>query len=219
MSPAHRQPQASPETATATPAREAAAARRRMAILAAGLDLFAEKGFAATRLEVVAARAGIAKGTIYLHFKDKQDLFQSILLSEAAPLIGRIEVLAQVDAPIDKVLGLIFEVFRTEVIGTRRVEIMRLILTEGARFPQITAFHHREVISRVLSVLRALLARAAARGEIASDAAARFPHLVVAPLLMSVIWQGLFASLEPLDTKALLDAHLDLLTGRKGEHR
>ena len=208
-----------PAKAPAGRARDLAAARRRAEIIAAGLDTFAEQGFAATRLDDVAERAGVAKGTIYLHFKDKQDLFQSILLGEAEPLIVRIEMLGRIDAPIAAILRSVFDLFRTEVIGTRRAEIMRLILTEGRRFPEITAFHHREIISRVLPVLRGIFTRAAERGELASDATARFPHLVVAPLVMSVIWHGLFERIEPLDLKGMFEAHLELITGHTGEPR
>ena len=178
-----------------------------------------QRGHAEQCADDVAARAGVAKGTIYLHFRDKQDLFQSVLLGEAAPLIARIEMLARIDAPIENVLRQIFDIFRTEVAGTRRAEILRLILAEGRRFPEITAFHHREIISRVLPVLRSLLARAAERGELANDLPARFPHLVVAPLLLSILWQGLFAHLEPLNLQALFEAHLQLITGRKREPR
>jgi AcrR family transcriptional regulator len=208
-----------PATPAAERPRDQAAARRRAEILAAGLATFAEQGFAATRLEDVAARAGVAKGTIYLHFKDKQDLFQSVLLGEAAPLIARIEMLAAIDAPIGPMLRQIFDIFRTEIAGTKRADILRLILSEGRRFPDITAFHHREIVSRVLPVLCAMLERAAARGELATDLPARFPHLVVAPLLLSVLWQGLFAHLEPLDLQALFEAHVQLITGRTQEPR
>jgi AcrR family transcriptional regulator len=190
------------------------AADRRQAILDAALDVFSDKGFALARLDDVAVRAGIAKGTIYLHFADKEDLFRTLVTVAAGPVLDRIEQIAAQDLPVAPLLDALFRMFRSEVLGTRRKDIMRLVLTEGGRFPEIAALYHREVISRGLPALRKLLARAAERGELASDAPARFPHLVMAPLLVSLVWDRLFSPFEPLDVGALLEAHRSLLLAR-----
>lgn len=191
-------------------------AARRQAVLDAGLRMFASNGFAATKLEDIARKAGVAKGTIYLHFRDKQDLFEQIVRDAVSPVIGRLEQMAQQsDAPTAELFKIMFEAFRTEVLGTRRKDVLRLVLTEGARFPAIAEFYHREVISRGLPVIRALLLRAVARGELSAEAVADFPQLVIAPLLMAVIWDGLFEPIEPLDVEGLLSAHLELLVGSR----
>lgn len=194
-------------------------ARRRQAVLDAGLRMFASNGFAATKLDDVAKEAGVAKGTIYLHFRDKQDLFEQIVREAVSPVIGRLEQVAQQpDAPAAELFKAMFEVFRTEVLGTTRKDVLRLVLTEGGRFPAIAAFYHREVISRGLPVIRALLVRAGARGELPAEAVADFPQLVIAPLLMAVIWDGLFEPIEALDVEGLFAAHLELLVGsREGQ--
>ena len=197
------------------PRRVLPAADRRQAILDAALDVFAEKGFASARLEDVASRAGIAKGTIYLYFTDKQDLFRNLVTLAAAPVLDRLTAIAAQDLPIALVLDGLFHLFRTEILGTRRKEIMRLVLTEGGRFPAIAELYHAQVISRGLPLMRPMLQRAADRGELASDAAARFPHLVIAPLLAGLIWDGLFSAFEPLDVEGLLNAHRELLLGRR----
>src|SRR5262245_8153531 len=107
---------------------------RRQAILEAALTVFAAEGFAAARLDHVAEQAGVAKGTIYLHFRDKQDLFEQMVREAVSPVIARLEALAQLpDLPADTVLQSVFAVFRTEVLGTRRKDLLRLILTEGPR--------------------------------------------------------------------------------------
>lgn len=192
-------------------------ADRRKAILDAALDVFAERGFAAARLEDVAARAGIAKGTIYLYFADKRALFMELARGAAAPMLERMAALAAIDAPMAQVLPVMADLFREQVLGTRRKEILRLIIAEGVRFPELAEFHHREIISRAIPLLRGMLERAHARGEIASDASARFPQLVMAPLILCVLWDALFGAIEPLDTGALLAAHIELLTGGKGK--
>lgn len=194
---------------------------RRQAILEAALDVFAAEGFAAAKLDDVAEKAGVAKGTIYLHFKDKQDLFEQMVREAVFPVIARLEELAKLpDLPAELVLRAMFEVFRTQVLATRRKDLLRLILTEGPRFPAIAAFYHREVVARGLALMGELLNRARANGELSAEGLARFPQLVVAPLILAVVWDGLFAAIEPLDVEGLLAVHRELLlrgAGSRGE--
>jgi AcrR family transcriptional regulator len=193
---------------------------RRQAILDAGLAQFAAQGFAATKLDDVAAKAGVAKGTIYLYFRDKQDLFEQIVREAVAPVIARIEGMAQLpDVPTQMVVKALFDVFRTEVLGTHRKDVLRLVLTEGPRSPAIAEFYHREVVSRGLRLIGELLERAKAKGELAADGLSKFPQLVFAPLIMAVVWDGLFAEIDPLDVEKMLAVHREvLLSGtRDGE--
>jgi len=188
---------------------------RREAILAAALDEFSARGFAAARLDDVARRAGVAKGTIYLYFRDKEALFQELVRSVISPLIARFETTVEIDLPARVVAERVVELFVREVYGTRRKDVIRLIITEGPRFPKLAEFYYREVISRVIAAVRALLRRAVERGEVAADALMRFPQLLVAPGLVAIIWSGLFDRFEPLDVAALMRTHLDLLFGER----
>ncbi len=104
--------------------------------------------------------------------------------------------------------------FRQEVLGTKRKLLLRLVVSEGPRFPALAEFYYREVVSRGLQMVRTVARKGVADGEFASDAVARFPQLLVAPLLMAVIWDGLFSRLDPLDVEGLLAAHRELLTGK-----
>lgn len=195
-----------------TSSRRERSAERREAILAAALDEFSQAGFAATRLDDVARRAGVAKGTIYLHFRDKEALFQELLRSMLAPIVGRIEALGSVEHSTVTLGESIVELFMREIYETRRKDVIRLILTEGRRFPHLAEFYYREVLSHVLAAMRALLARAVARGE-AAPGLVEFPQLVAAPALIAVVWGGLFERFEPLDVRAMLRTHVDLLFG------
>ena len=188
---------------------------RRAAILAAALKEFAARGFAATRLDDVARRAGVAKGTIYLHFRDKESLFQELVRSMLSPLVGTIEAAALRDLPIRAVLEVIVDLFVNEIYGTRRKDVIRLIIAEGSRFPKLAEFYYHEVIARVLPVVRARLTLAVERGELPHDALARFPQLLVAPALVSIIWNALFGRLAPLDVRELMRAHLEVLFGTR----
>jgi len=190
--------------------REARSAARRETILAAALDVFSERGFEAARLDDVAKRAAIAKGTIYLYFRDKETLFQELIRAMLTPLVGTIETMGQADLPMAQFAERLVDVFVREIYETRRKDVIRLMITEGRRFPQLAEFYYREVLSRILAAMRAILARAAARGE-APAALVDFPQLVAAPGLVAIIWSGLFGRFEPLDVRAMMNAHIALL--------
>ena len=115
--------------------RQAKSEARREAILAAALDEFSTSGFEATRLDDVARRAGIAKGTIYLYFRDKESLFQELIRSMLTPLVGSIEAMGAVDLPMRVIAEHMVELFVREVYETRRKDVIRLMIAEGRRFP------------------------------------------------------------------------------------
>jgi AcrR family transcriptional regulator len=186
-------------------------AARREAILAAALDEFSARGFAATRLDDVARRAGVAKGTIYLHFRDKEALFQELIRSALSPFVAAIEAAPAADLPLRTVAEMLVSAFVREVYGTKRKDIVRLVLAEGRRFPKVAEFYYREVVGRAMAAMRKLVQRSIARGEISNDAIGKFPQLIVAPALVAVIWDGLFDRFEELDAEALMRAHFNLL--------
>lgn len=190
--------------------REARSAARREAILSAALDEFSASGFAATRLDDVARRAGIAKGTIYLYFRDKESLFQELIRTMLTPLVGTIEALGKADLPISALAEHFADLFVREVYETRRKDVIRLMIAEGRRFPNLAEFYYREVLSRIIAAVRALLARAAAHGE-APAGLVDFPQIVAAPGLVAIVWSGLFERFEPLDVRAMMKTHFDLL--------
>ena len=194
-------------------ARARRSAERRSAILAAALEEFAARGFAATRLDDVARRAGVAKGTIYLHFADKETLFQELIRLELSPVVGALEHIAQAEIPVRRLAPQLVEVFVCEIFETRRKDVIRLVITEGPRFPKLAEFYYREVISHVMGAMRALLRRAVERGELKHDALVRFPQLLAAPGLVALLWSGLFDRFEPLDARAMLTAHFEILLG------
>jgi len=191
-------------------------ALRRDAIVAAALEEFSARGFAAARLEDVARCAGVGKGTIYLHFRDKEALFQELVTTMLVPFIANIEAAPSVGLPIRVVLERLIDLFVREIYGTERRKLIRLIMTEGPRFPQLAEFHYHHVVKRAVAAMRALLEAAHRRGELRNDALVRFPQLVVAPCMMAIVWSGLFDRFAPLDVAALMRAHLDLIFGTGG---
>ena len=216
-----RKPAAAPKPTVREPtrARKVSPEARRQAILRAALSVFAAHGFEAARLDDVAARAGVAKGTLYLYFQDKAALFEALVRNAVSPLLEHMRrIAAAPDISPLQALETFFAVFEKEVLGTERKLLLRLIMAEGPRFPAIAEFYYREVVSHGLTMMCALAKRAASEGAFATDAPARYPQLVVAPLLVAVLWDGLFAKIDPLDVGGLLKAHREVLTGgaRKG---
>jgi AcrR family transcriptional regulator len=204
------------KVAPATPSNRAErAAERRAAIVEAALDEFIARGFTATRLDDVAKRAGVAKGTIYLHFKDKESMFEELISTAIVPLIGRLVPPPSMNGSVREALEGFAKAFIQEVATTRRGDIVRLVVAEGPRFPAIADFYYREVISRGLAAMRALIELAIARGEIKQPELVRFPQIVVAPAIIAVIWKSLFERHSPLDALEMLRVHLDLIFGER----
>jgi AcrR family transcriptional regulator len=191
--------------------RAAKAAERRNAILKAALDEFSERGFAAARLDDVARRAGVAKGTIYLYFKDKEALFQELVRFQIGPVVGALEAVLASDLPLAVIVEHALDIFVREIYGTHRKQVLRLIISEGPRFPALAEFYYREVLAHILKAVRARLTRAVERGEITGDELVRFPQLLGAPGIVAIVWSGLFDRFEPLDVRAMMRAYFDRL--------
>jgi AcrR family transcriptional regulator len=196
-------------------ARAEKSSARRDAILAAAFDEFSARGFAATRIDDVARRADVAKGTIYLYFRDKEALFQELVRAMLVPLVAALEAPPPENVPIRVLLEAFIDLFVREVYGTKRRAVLRLVMTEGPRFPKLAEFHYRNVVERAMNAMRALIERAIKRGELKHDALLRFPQLVIAPGIVAIIWSGLFDRFAPLDVSAMMRAHLDVLFGKE----
>jgi AcrR family transcriptional regulator len=185
---------------------------RREAIVAAALEEFTARGFAATRLDDVAKRAGVAKGTIYLHFKDKEALFQELVRTALVPLIASLSnPPTTMGGSVRGMMEGFADTLADEVVGTKRGDIVRLIISEGTRFPELADFYYREVVAHGVAGMRKLVEYGIARGEIHNEGLLQFPQLVIAPAILSIVWQALFGTIAPLDTKAMLHIHLDLI--------
>ncbi len=184
-------------------------------IVAAAMDVFAERGFAAARLEEVAARAGVSKGTLYLYFPSKDELFKAVIRAAILPNLEQAEAMAAAAAgPCFPVLERLLRMVAHLVATTRAATIPRLVIAEAGNFPDLAAFYHREVIRRAFGVLASLLQRGIVSGEFRPVDVDPTVRLIVAPLLMSAVWRTSFDGLDgepPLDVPALVETHIDNL--------
>lgn len=184
-------------------------------IVAAAMDVFAERGFAAARLEEVAARAGVSKGTLYLYFPSKDELFKAVIRAAILPNLQQAEALvAAAGGPCLPVLERLLRMVARLIATTRMAVIPRLVIAEAGNFPELAAFYHREVIRRGFGVLAALLRRGIDSGEFRPVEVDPTVRLIVAPLLMSAVWRTSFDGVDgepPLDVAALMEIHIDNL--------
>jgi AcrR family transcriptional regulator len=201
------------------PAWQAGARRRRdreireSEILEAAFEEFAAHGFAAARLEDVARRAGVAKGLPNFYFESKEALFKAVLHRLVLPDWNALGAqFEQSDESTAALLGALIGVAYQRLVNNPRAhQLLRLLIAEGPRFPELTGFYHAEFIERALALLAKLLARGVERGEIRSGPILDYPQAIMAPALMAVLWQLLFADRQPLDLARFFDAHLDLV--------
>ena len=201
---------------TATPRTNAKRRERRdtrpQEIVAAAFDEFATKGYAATRLEDVAARAKVSKGLPYLYFKTKEELFKAVIRSVISPLFDAMrERMLSTDMSCEAFLKGPFLSFVQELVGSRRVLIARLLIAEGHKHPELTAFYYEQVIAKGRETLQAFIDRGIERGEFKPTPLRDFPQLLIAPALFAVIWRTLFERHHHLDINALLKTHIDLM--------
>lgn len=189
--------------------RDSRLAARRQQILSAALEVFSVQGYEVARLEDVAKRAGVARGTIYLHFPDKEALFLEVIRTALLPMVDLLKVAVESPLPARAILELAADSFVREVYHTNRKNLLRLIFLDGARLPEVMRAYYRDIVVPVNDAIASLLRRAFDRGEITQQGMARFPQLLVAPWAMAIMWRVMFEPFQPLDVHGLLRAHID----------
>jgi len=183
-------------------------------IIAAALESFAERGFAATRLDDIAARAGVTRGTLYLYFPSKEELFKAVVRQSIVPIIARgEEMVAHSHEPSAELLAKTLLMIPKEVAGSPVSAIPKLVISEARNFPDLAQFYLKEVIRRGRRLLTAIIARGVERGEFRPMDMDHVFYCVVGPVLLTMLWKHSFEPYDGkrLDAQALCRAHLDLL--------
>jgi AcrR family transcriptional regulator len=181
-------------------------------IVAAAFEEFAAKGFAGTRLEDVAARAKVSKGLPYLYFKTKVELFKAVVRSVITSHFDVIrERMETTELSVEDFLKGPFLAFIQELVGSKRAFIARLLIAEGHKHPELTAFYFETVVSRGIDTLTRLIDRGIESGEFKPTRLRDFPQLLVAPALTAIIWRTLFERHRHLDMNAMLATNIELL--------
>jgi AcrR family transcriptional regulator len=184
--------------------------RRQKEILEAAFKVFAAHGYEAARIDDVALQAGIAKGTIYLYFRDKERLFQAVVRNL---IPKRFDALVEtLPGPPAVLLRALLSQMYMNVVGNEKVRsIVRMLVAESGRFPQLAEIYHKEIIVPGMRAMRQALTKGIAEGGFRKSKALEFPQIIVAPALVAMLWQLLFAGRHPLDMGAYVKAHTEFV--------
>jgi AcrR family transcriptional regulator len=180
-------------------------------LLAAALDTFRARGFAATRMEDIAASAGVSKGTIYLYYPSKQAIFEALVRENLLPKLEAMAAALAASPPGAAVrLRLVIGAVRLATADPRIAALPRLVLAEAGNFPDLARFYRDEVIARGLGLLTGIIADGIASGEFRAVDPALAARLFFAPVVLAMLWRASFAAIEtaPVPEAALLDLHL-----------
>jgi AcrR family transcriptional regulator len=181
---------ASPAQAEPFPTRRQRKAARPTELIAAALELFVERGFAATRLADIAQRSGVSKGTLYLYFGSKEELFRAVVREGLLPRLAEGEALVREHrGSARELLALLLQRWWA-LIGSQPIGgLPKLMIAEARNFPAIGRFYNEEVIARAHRLLTAVLRRGQASGEFRGGDDLALQRVVFAPFMMYAVWR------------------------------
>ena len=181
-------------------------------IMAAALECFRHRGFAATRLEDVAARAGVTKGTIYLYYPSKEDLFKAVVRGAVAQNLDQLESLLAEPIPARVLLERLLTIWEAFVASPASV-IPKLVIAEAGNFPELARFYLDTVAHRGINLIATILRRGIEHGEFRRVDVDHVVFCVIGPMLFTALWKHSLGPHDdrPMDAPSVLRAHLDLL--------
>jgi AcrR family transcriptional regulator len=183
-------------------------------LVAAALACFAERGFAATKLDDIAAKAGVSKGTVYLYFPSKEELFKAVVRESLLPNIAQAETMIENPAmPAAEQLRGLLQFMIGRMASTPIGIIPKLIVTEANNFPDIARFYLENVVHRGFALVGRVLTRGIERGEFRKVDVPHTTFCVIAPVLLTALWRHSLGRFEPdaLNPDALWRTHIELL--------
>jgi len=183
----------------------------------AALDVFSEKGFAAAKLDEIARRAGVSKGTLYLYFKDKEDLFRAVVRDTVAPNIDTVRAMVEgADLPFAEVIRMFLPRFAAITSQVRVGAVAKMVIGESRNFPELAKVWHDEVVSKALGMIASLIERAQSKGEVRPGDPRLHAFSLMGPMMMGILWRETLQPVggAPLDLEALAKQHAEtVLTG------
>lgn len=207
-------PKAPVEPAEGSPKWRRRAEARPAEIVQAAYDVFSEKGFAAAKLDDIAARAGVSKGALYLYFATKQEIFEAVVKQAVAPNIGAIETMAlSFPGPFEQLIRMMIPRVAELADRSNIGRVIKMVVGESGNFPEIARVWHDDVISVGIGLLTKVIARAQERGEVRAGDPRLYAISIIGPLLTAVIFRETFVptGAKPFDIPALMQQHLETL--------
>jgi AcrR family transcriptional regulator len=167
-------------------------------IIAAALDVFADKGFAAAKLDDIARLAGISKGTLYLYFETKEEMFRAVVATTFAPDFEKMEAFASgFEGPVTQLFPIMLSSIAALAANSKIPAIAKMVIAESRNFPDLARIWHDDIVSRVLDTLTKLIARGQKRGELFAGDARLHAFSLVGPMVMALLFREVFANIAP----------------------
>lgn len=180
-------------------------------ILDAAFEEFVKNGYSAARVEDVADRVGVTKGTIYVYFQTKEDLFEQVIRHISVPFEDIIPELEALSGTASEKLVAFMTLTYNRLLGDRKtLELMRFVISEGTRFPDLIERHHTTFVAPIVTRMERILAEGVATGDF-REAPAKFSEIVVAPIIASMLLRLIFGDRRAPDRQEYLDATFDLV--------
>jgi AcrR family transcriptional regulator len=180
-------------------------------ITEAAFAAFADNGYAATKVEDVARRAGVSKGLLYLYFKTKEELFKAVVRSVVIPRVDSLQrELERSELSAEAFIRGPVTDFMKRIPGSPVSVVIRLLISEAPKHPDLVEFYWDNVASRGLAALQGLLDRGVSNGEFRRTAVNDLPQLLLAPVMVSVVWGVVFAN-RSLDTDKLIETNIEMI--------
>ena len=181
-------------------------------IEAAALAEFSAKGYDAARIDDVAKRAGVSKGLLYLYFRTKEELFKAVVRNFVSPRVTALaNNIRDTELSAEEFLRGPFLDFAKQIPKSPVRVLVRLIVAEGPKYPDLIAFYWDNVVVHGLNAIRSLIERGVNNGEFRKSALDEFPQMLIMPVLFSVVWTGVFHKQYALDTDRFIESHLEII--------
>jgi len=178
--------------------------------------VFGEKGFAASKLDDIAARAGVSKGALYLYFATKEELFHAVVAEALAPNLEAVRAAAQAHEGsfadlVRLILPRLAEVVTRAPVGG----VVKMVIGESRNFPGLARVWHDDLVAKALETVSGLIAKAQARGEVKPGDPRAYALGLVSPLMLALLWRETFEPVgaEGFDLPALARQHAETALG------
>lgn len=187
-------------------------ALRRKELTEAAFVVFARDGFAQASIDAVAKEANAAKGTVYVYFKSKEELFEAVVHERLTPVIETLESVGlDFEGPAASILERQVRFAYEKIVSGDLRLILRMIVADGPRFPEICKFYHENVLRRATAAIQRTIRYGVERGEFRDVPSDLLPQVLMGPSLLSAIWKMLFDDLHPIDLDDFYASHVDLV--------
>ena len=185
---------------------------RRAELIAAAMTVFKRDGFTSAKIDDVAKQASTAKGTVYLYFKSKEELFEAVLLDRMTPVVEMIENVArEFSGPASELLERQIRFGYENLVNGEMRYVLRMLIADGARFPNQVQFYHDKILKRIMAALMKTIENGVARGEFKVSPNPHVAQVVCGPLLIAAVWKLVFDDIEKMDLDIHFNTHLDII--------